>query len=298
MFNNHGTKTPDSLSSDCTYFRKIYLAYSSHLFVQSVQKTCTMMNDNGSSVNGVLAMNQRAACLMRLGSYGQAVSLLKEALRTIKAELLSSPSSSDQDDEAQPMEEDEVMMSVQAVCIQQASAWGKICADSTNSSGCGIASASYGVIDRAFIAILESEVDDEVLPPSVPEHVTRILIYNMALVYHIQGLRGALRDQNYRQALALYDAASHIHFEGRSKSDCLVQLAIVNNKAHIHQSYCRSTEAQLCAATLGLMLEECVPLFAAPSHHPTDLLLNEHLLVQFHRNILWLLDQHTTASAA
>jgi len=240
----------------------------------------------GSS-GGILALNERAATLMRRGAYAKSLAVLKGALATLMEEL-------------RRLEEDQVEDENEIACDKSSMQSGEgpsclevdavpVCQGTTAGSD---ASSHCAIYDRALV--LRGREDDVFSSPRHEELVVSVLLYNTALVHHMFAVEGTgpRQDQNYRKALRFYEMSKRSrHSSGTSFSDLHLFLAITNNQCHVHASqYCFS-DAETSLGTLRSLLES-FPAGADVSE------LQRDEIQQFILNVILMLDQHPSAPAA
>lgn len=102
---------------------------------------------------------------------------------------------------------------------------------------------------------------DELL--SCPENVSRataVVVYNLALAFHLRGLSGLDQEKNLRSALKLYKVAFGTLFDqGGCHSDFekIISLAILNNKGHIHWELFEMESVKDCMNWIKSLLHSC-----------------------------------------
>ena len=123
------------------------------------------------------------------------------------------------------------------------------------------------------------------------ERASGALIYNMALLHHLVGLKGGPGHENkLLKAVRLYDMVTETVSETdalESASDCLLYLATWNNKGMIHSYFYEANKTQDCSLRLRFVL-------STMSH----LSLLEDDIFHFQLNIFLLLIQNGHAPAA
>lgn len=190
----------------------------------------------------VMDLNNKAVSFIQQDSYSEALFYLKGALRLVKGGLdQTTRAEEDQDDEYTTVAQGEGV-TVQSVLVNQR----------TDASSRVSSSNMY---DRAFL--LSGASEEEIYSSRANMNRTScVVLYNMALVYHLSGTKGNKQDQNYRNALRLYSMGSRILSDGAMtySSDYLLSLALVNNQGHIHANYFRNNEAQACFSRMYTIL--------------------------------------------
>lgn len=188
---------------------------------------------------GIIALNAKAVARLSEGQYQDATMLLGRALRRIKERMLDTDPKSEDEDET---EEEE--MDAEDFVLKSCPVGFDMATDS-----------SISLYNRAFVL---SGIDNETIFSTRNEAtVSGVLLFNMALCYHLQGIRGLGDHQKLEKALQFYEAAAAIMGLNHNLcgADRLIYLAIYNNKAHIFSVLCCEEDAQRCLSWLKESLE-------------------------------------------
>jgi len=89
---------------------------------------------------------------------------------------------------------------------------------------------------------------------------TAVIVYDLALAYHLRGLSGLDQEENLRSALKLYKVAFGTLFDqGGCHSDFekIISLAILNNKGHIHWELFEMESVKDCMNWIKSLLHSC-----------------------------------------
>jgi tetratricopeptide (TPR) repeat protein len=125
----------------------------------------------------------------------------------------------------------------------------------------------FSLYDRSLaIAFEDDDLDhggDKAAPSTLDEHrLTSVVLYNMALCYHLRATQhhqGSSNDRFVRKAIRLYNLALElIHGNPASSprsSDALVSLAVMNNLGHAYQHFNEVEHAQSCFDQLVSVLQ-------------------------------------------
>jgi tetratricopeptide (TPR) repeat protein len=131
----------------------------------------------------------------------------------------------------------------------------------------------FSLYDRSLAIASDDELDQrdsDKVTSSLDEHrLTSVVLYNMALCYHLRATQqqGSSNDRFMRKAIRLYNLALEL-LEGNSassrprSSDALVCLAVLNNLGHAYQYFNEVEKAQYCFDQLVSVLQSS-PVAAA-----------------------------------
>jgi tetratricopeptide (TPR) repeat protein len=124
----------------------------------------------------------------------------------------------------------------------------------------------FSLYDRSLAIASEDELDQEdsdKVSSSLDEHrLTAVVLYNMALCYHLRATQqqGSSNDRFMRKAIRLYNLALEL-LQGNPASggvrscDALVCLAVLNNLGHAYQHFNEVENAQSCFDQLVSVLQ-------------------------------------------
>jgi hypothetical protein len=205
-------------------------------FFFGTQQLPTMAAPN----QGIIALNSKAVAKICQGQYQDATMLLGRALRRVKERMMETePKAACSDDCINDYEADDYTVRSCLIDVDE-----------------GNSSAVFSMYNRALVV---NGTDNETIFSSRNEAtVSGVLLFNMALCYHIQGLHSPDEHHKLEKALQFYKAAAAIINLNHNicGADRLLYLAIYNNKAHIFSNLFCDDEAQRCLAWLqeGLLL--------------------------------------------
>ena len=190
---------------------------------------------------GIIALNSKAVARICQGQYQDATMLLGRALRRVKERMMEPDVKSGSDEGLDDYEVEDYTVRSYVVDVDE-----------------GNSSSVFSMFNRALIL---SGTDNETIFSSRNEAtVSGVLLFNMALCHHIQGLRGLDEYHKLEKAMQFYKAAAAIINLNHSLcgADRLLYLAIYNNKAHIFSHLCCDEDAQRCLVWLqeGLLQSE------------------------------------------
>lgn len=257
-----------------------------------------------SFVNQIYAMNSKAVSLLLEGNHEVSYFTLQKALEDYRDGLNQFDAAMDEGD----MDVDSTVLYSVAIHLQDATVQHKSIYTADSSSSCSSsAAASFpactsesgyanteGIFNRAFV--LHQEEEDDCASPQDLEHtVPAVLLYNMGLCHHLQGMSTSLNQSaRLRKAMQLY-AMAHNMLEQASDAlndmDILVLLALSNNMGVLQGAqFCNRMGAQTCCQTMERILasQDCLEV------------LDDDDLEFFSTNLMFLSEfqQHGVAAAA
>jgi hypothetical protein len=118
-----------------------------------------------------------------------------------------------------------------------------------------------------------------------------IMLFNMGLAYQLLGMQDLRSQQtSFKKAMKLYQMATTILENCGDKGNCLVCLALSNNKGHIYSHFCETSETQRCL--------DCLQAGLHAFHSSNVDIFEAEYLLPFHMNVLVLHGQALAAAAA
>jgi hypothetical protein len=189
----------------------------------------------------ILDINRKGVDLMREGSSRQAVTLFRCALqRLLDGGTNNAP---------QEGKESSASLLVRSVSTREVACMSKL------SSLNYIEQQAFSLYDRAFVI---KSADEKVLFSETNRSRTLVVVlYNMALTYHLMGVRDA-NDQkkNMKRSMHYYRMAMELL---RRNSDIdqkkILYLAVSNNMGNIYAHLFETTRAQICLDRMASTLE-------------------------------------------
>lgn len=188
----------------------------------------------------LIALNDKAVKLMQTGQLHAAVQVLSHALCLCKKEVMTT-SSMDQDSEWNTCQSFSTVLIDLKLTLESASA--------------------FSIYSHAISVSVETtgyHAGQVALFPSC-ESLSLILLFNMALCYHIQGLIYGAEVKLFTKALKVYETLSNLIDSVDTTSSCettrLLMLGIVNNIGRIHSSLFESEKEQQCLIRLKSLLD-------------------------------------------
>jgi len=236
----------------------------------------------------IIELNDKAIEQMRKSQYADALSTLKMTLKDLKRRLEQvSAENSEQDTEEDDQQQDRCQVVVEPVDMQVSSS------SNVEDKTCST------VYDRA-LALIGSE-PDIASNKNFRERSSAVVLFNMALIHHLAGLKGSKQDVNYRNALRLYSMAGRVLSSSAESSvaagtsDYLINLAITNNQAHIHSCHFSRREAQQCHARMCSILGR-LPLTLTSSNDVSAARLQDDVH-HFRLNVMLVRNQNFAPAA-
>jgi len=104
------------------------------------------------------------------------------------------------------------------------------------------------LFDRALIVSAEflNLMEQSAL---VQNLASAVLLYNMGLAYHLEGLRTGM-SQKLLQAIRFYNISYSLLCEEDDNIAALARMSLVNNTGHIHAYFCSYYETSICSQDL------------------------------------------------
>lgn len=189
----------------------------------------------------IASQNALAVQMMSSGSYKEAIPLLTSALKTLRNEMAENVGTN-----SIGYERESHYKSVEMSITRMSSPATWSSADSQLST-----LGMFTILDRFFL-IDEKSFQHHASSESVTNHVVAVLLYNIALAFHLHGSRSEDRRQALRKALHYYDLAQKaavtasdgmVSVQG---DEVMLQLACCNNKGHIYSLLFQKDEAYRC----------------------------------------------------
>jgi len=108
--------------------------------------------------------------------------------------------------------------------------------------------SSFLLFDRALIISAEfvNLIEHSAI---VQDLASAVLVYNMGLAYHLEGLRTGM-SLKLLQANRFYKISYCLLYEEYDSIAALAKMALVNNTGHIHAYFCGYYEASVCSQDL------------------------------------------------
>lgn len=134
--------------------------------------------------------------------------------------------------------------------------------------------SSFFIFDRAFLIVPQINLKDDkqavtLLSQEQRIRISTILLFNLALCFHLQGMKNAkVRDRCFREANTFY-LMSYGLVEPTSshQTDILLQLALLNNRGAICCCVQDIQEAQQCLDDLHFALDDLMDNY---NYHGVD----------------------------
>jgi tetratricopeptide (TPR) repeat protein len=226
----------------------------------------------------IIALNSKAVGKICQGEYQDATMLLGRALRRIKERMLDSETELHQPptDADEPDEADDFTLRSYLVELDME----------------GTELSVFSLYNRALVLV--GSDNDTVCSPRNEATVSGVLLFNMALCYHIQGLGRPEDHHKLEKALQFYQAAASIIGLNHNLcgADRLIYLAIYNNQAQIFSNLFCEEEVQQCLS----WLQEGLECSAAEGDAEDDLVSND--LIDIHLNVALFHGSRAHAPAA
>ena len=228
-----------------------------------------------------------AISTMREAHYEESIQLFRTALECLKAHIHHEPSPNQDTDEANNGDQPELIL--ETISLREtASEALKSSFDDTDQKDNHNSLGAFAMFDKAFYITSGSSRNQETGDNENAEdaalwlgdnvhRVSAVLLYNTALMYHVQGClllvqssrrHGDLpadRPQSqsqqfyYDKALKLYDMALQVLHNCRERQamELLLSLAIFNNKGHIYCQCWELSQANECVYWIQQVLDCC-----------------------------------------
>jgi tetratricopeptide (TPR) repeat protein len=185
---------------------------------------------------GIIALNSKAVVKLTQGQYQDAAKLLGKAIRMVQQGMLDHDTKLD--DESQEEKSEEYALESCPVDFDA-----------------GTDSSVFSLYNRA---LLLTGIDNKTIFSSRNEAtVSGVLLFNVALCYHLLGLQQPSDQRKLEKALQFYKAAAAVIGLNYNLcgADHLIYLAVYNNKAHIFSILLCEEDAQRCLSWLKESLE-------------------------------------------
>jgi hypothetical protein len=235
----------------------------------------THNNKNDMESIGILDLNRNGVDLMREGSFPKALTQFRCALQRLLADRKN----------AEPQDEkgSRACLLVRSVSSRELAFVSKM-----SSLDCR-EQHEFSLFDQVFV--IES-TDEKVLSSEMNRNRTLVVVlYNMALAYHLMGTRDA-NDQkkNLKRSIRYYKMAMEVLRRNKDIDEKkLMFLAISNNMGNIYSHVFETTRAQSCLESMASVLES---LSSDPSVDMGD------AYTFFHLNVVIVFAQTEVGAAA
>jgi hypothetical protein len=231
-------------------------------------------SNNMDSIS-ILDINKNGVDLMRDGSSRQALTLFRCALQRLV------------EDRKNNAPQDEIESGA-SFMVRSVSSREVTCMSKLSSPNCREQHA-FSLFDKAFVI---KSADEKVLSSEMYRNRTLVVVlYNMALTYHLMGIRDA-NDQkkNLKRSMRYYRMAMEV-LERNNDIDRkkIMSLAVSNNMGNIYSHLFETTKAQICLERMASALE------AVYSDTPGDM---GDAYSFFHLNVVIVLGQKEPAAPA
>ena len=211
------------------------------------------------AITMISSINFEAVELLRRGSFHEAAQLLASGLKSLRGAIRNDSFTGDTGEGAAAEQGHQEPISPTTV---------KICQDEEDggndqaSSHLALHEGPFELFDRAFV--FQHDGVSEVLIGKSPENLKRmmsVLLYNMAVAYHLRGTRrGEVSQKHLKTSAKMYKMALQLidDFEdGPVPGDLLIYMACLNNLGCVSGTFFEIDEVTAALQGVRTILEDC-----------------------------------------